>query len=133
MPLIEAAQRLEPNEVDIALAKAYAYALTGQADTALSSAQQVRDIYPTSFDDWGGASYLLAAIETLAIAGQNDVALEWLDEYLLGAGALLTLGAIRENRIYAALIEEPGFAALVEKHGLIPEDQSPKATTSGRF
>ena len=55
MPIIEAAQRLEPNEADIEKAKAMAMALMGQKDEALVSSTRVRELYPRSLDDWGGS------------------------------------------------------------------------------
>lgn len=127
LPAIESARRFEPNEPDIEKAKAYALALMGRADEAVASARRVRQIYPRSRDDWGGADYLISVIEALAIAGQNDLALRWLDEYLSGGAAPVTLLVIKSNRSYKALAGEPGFKALVEKYGLVPEDRSPKS------
>ena len=126
MPIIESAQRLEPNEADIEMAKAFAMAIMGRADEVLVSAQRVRELFPRSLDDWGGSNYLLGVTEALAIAGQDEQALQWLDDYLSGSGAELTLIQIREVTAFKKLADTPGFAALVEKYGLVPEDKSPK-------
>ena len=126
IPVIEAAQRFEPNEPDIEKAKAFAMALMGRAKEALAAAKRVREIYPRSHDDWGGSDYLLEVTAVLAIAGHNALALEWLDDYLSGDGAMLTLIEIRKMPAFAPLTKEPGFAGLIEKHGLVPEDKSPR-------
>ncbi len=124
LPLIDAAQRLEPNEADIERARAYALAIMGRKDEALAAALRVRELYPRSLDDWGGGDYLFAAAETLAIAGQDELALTWLDEYASGHGADFSLASTRQYPAYARLADSPGFAALVEKHGLVPTDKS---------
>jgi tetratricopeptide (TPR) repeat protein len=126
MPVIESAQRLEPNEADIEMAKAFAMAIMGRADEALVSAQRVRELYPRSLDDWGGSTYLLGVTEALAIAGQDEQALQGLDDYLSSSGAELTLIQIREVPAFKKLADTPAFAALVEKYGLVPADKSPK-------
>ncbi|MEE8371738.1 MAG: tetratricopeptide repeat protein, partial [Sphingomonadales bacterium] len=126
LPAIEAARRFEPNEPDIEKARAYALALMGRADGAEAAARRVRQIYPRSRDDWGSADYLISVIEALAIAGRNDLALRWLDEYLSGGAAPETLIQIRKLPTFSALAGEPGFEALVKKHGLVPKDRSPK-------
>ena len=126
MPVIESAQRLEPNEADIESAKALAMAILGRADEALVAAKRVRELYPRSLDDWGGSNYLFAATETLAIAGHDDLALTWLDEYMSGNGADLTLIHVRQLPAFKKLADTPGFAALVQKYGLVPADKSPK-------
>jgi hypothetical protein len=126
MPIIEAAQRLEPNEADIEKAKAMAMALMGQKDEALVSSIRVRELYPRSLDDWGGSEYLLGVTEALAIAGQDELALEWLDDYLGGTSADLSLIQARQIPAFKKLADTPAFAALVEKYGLVPADKSPK-------
>ena len=126
MPIIEAAQRLEPNEADIETARGLALALMGRNDEALVSAQRVRELYPRSLDDWGGSNYLFFATQVLAVAGHDDLAIEWLDDYLSGTGAELTLMQIREVPAFKKLADTPAFAALVEKYGLVPADKSPK-------
>ncbi|MGB5336582.1 MAG: tetratricopeptide repeat protein [Woeseiaceae bacterium] len=124
LPIIDAAKRLEPNEADIERARAYALAIIGRKDEALAAAQRVRELYPRSLDDWGGGDYLFAAAETLAIAGQDELALTWLDEYASGDGADFSLAATRQYPAYVRLADSAGFAALVEKHGLVPADKS---------
>lgn len=124
LPIIDAAQRIEPNEADIERARAYALAIMGRKDEALAAAQRVRELYPRSLDDWGGGDYLFAAAETLAIAGQDELALKWLDEYESGNGADFSLASTRQYPAYARLADSPGFLALVEKHGLVPTDKS---------
>ena len=126
MPVIEAAQRLEPNEADIEMAKALAMAFMGRKDEALVSAQRVRELYPRSLDDWGGSNYLFAATEALAIAGQDELALQWLDDYMSGNGADLTLIQVRQLPAFRKLADTPAFAALVQKYGLVPADKSPQ-------
>ena len=126
MPIIEAAQRLEPNEADIEKAKAMAMALMGQKDEALVSSIRVRELYPRSLDDWGGSEYLLGVTEALAIAGQDELALEWLDDYLGGTSADLSLIQARQIPAFKKLADTPAFAALVEKYGLVPADKSPE-------
>ncbi|MEE8371315.1 MAG: tetratricopeptide repeat protein [Sphingomonadales bacterium] len=126
LPAIEAARRFEPNEPDIEKAMAYALALMGRADGAEAAARRVRQIYPRSRDDWGGADYLISVTEALAIAGRHDLAIGWLDEYLSGGAASITLLALKSNHFFKELAGEPGFAALVKKYGLVPEDRSPK-------
>ena len=120
---IESAQTFEPNAPEIKKAEAFAMALLGRADEAETAAKRVREIYPSTRDDWGAADYLLNVIEVLAIAGRYELALEWLDDYLSGGGAQATLVAIREFPGFSALVQEPGFTALVEKHGLVPEEE----------
>ena len=124
LPVIENAQRFEPNAPEIEKAKAYAMALMGRGDEAEAAARRVRELYPRSRDDYGAATYLLDVTEALAIAGRNALALEWLDDYLSGGGAQATLIELREWPSFAALAEAPGFAALIEKHGLVPADKS---------
>ena len=125
LPLIEAAQRFEPNEPDIEKAKGYALALMGRKDEAEAAARRIRQIYPRSHDSWGGADFLFGATEILAIANHNALALEWLDDYLTGGGAIMTLMAIGKHPGFATLVKGPGFTTLIEEHGLVPEDQSP--------
>jgi tetratricopeptide (TPR) repeat protein len=124
LAIIESAQRLEPNEADIERAKAFALAMMGRKDAALASALRVRELYPRSLDDWGGGDYLYAAAEVLAIAGHDELALKWLDEYMSGTGADYSLAATSRYPAFARLADTPGFRALVEKHGLVPADQS---------
>lgn len=124
IPVIDAAQRLEPNEADIEAARALALALMGRKEEALVSAMRVRELYPRSLDDWGGSAYLLGVTGALAIAGQNDRALEWLDDYLSGTGADVSLMQARQIPAFKKLADTPGFAALVEKYGLVPADKS---------
>ena len=124
LPAIQAAQRLEPNEADIERAKALALAIMGRKDEALASALRVRDLYPRSLDDWGGGDYLYAAAEALAIAGHDKLALQWLDEYMSGNGADYSLVLTSRFPAFARMVDTPGFSALVEKHGLVPEDKS---------
>jgi len=128
LPVIVAAQQLEPDEADIERARAFALAMIGDADGALASAMRVREIYPRSLDDWGGGDFLLAAAEALAIAGQDELALVWLDEYMSGNGADFSLAAIGRFPAFARLTNTPAYAALVEKHGLVPVDKSPPRT-----
>jgi TolB-like protein/Flp pilus assembly protein TadD len=125
MPVIEAAQRLEPNEADIESAKALALAIMGRPDEALVAAKRVRELYPRSLDDWGGGNYLMAATEVLAIAGHDELALAWLDDYMSGNGADMTLIHVRQLPAFKKLADTPAFAALVEKYGLVPADKSP--------
>ena len=124
LPVIEAAQRLEPNETDIEMAKALAMAIMGRKDEALVSAMRVRKLYPRSLDDWGGGAYLFSATEALAIAGQDELALQWLDDYMSGNGADWTLIQVRQVPAFRKLADTPAFAALVEKYGLVPADKS---------
>jgi TolB-like protein/Flp pilus assembly protein TadD len=124
LTVIETAQRLEPNEADIERAKAFALAIMGQSDAALASALRVRELYPRSLDDWGGSDYLYAAAEALAIAGQDKLALQWLDEYLSGIGADYSLAAISRYPAFSRLADTPEYAALIEKHGQVPVDKS---------
>ena len=124
MPVIEAAQRLEPNEADIEMARAFAMALMGRKDEALVSAMRVRELYPRSLDDWGGGNHLFAATGALAIAGQDELALKWLDDYMSGNSADFTLIQVRQLPAFRKLAATPAFAALVEKYGLVPADKS---------
>lgn len=124
LPVIDAAQRLEPSEPDIERAKAYALAIMGRRDDALVSARRVRELYPRSRDDWGGGDYLYAAAEALAIAGQDELALEWLDDYMSGNGADYSLALTRRYPAFARISDTPGFASLIQKHGLVPRDKS---------
>jgi tetratricopeptide (TPR) repeat protein len=124
LAIVDAAQRLEPNEADIERAKAFALAIMGRKDAALASALRVRELYPRSLDDWGGGDYLYATAEAIAIAGHDELALKWLDEYMSGTGADYSLAATSRFPAFARLADTPGFAALVEKHGLVPADQS---------
>ncbi len=50
--------------------------------------------------------------------------LDWLDDYLSGSGAFSTLIVIRDLPAFSNLVGEPGFSALIEKYGLVPEDKS---------
>jgi TolB-like protein/Flp pilus assembly protein TadD len=125
LAVIKASMRFEPNQPDITKARALALALLGQGDSAEKVARRVREIYPRSLDDWGGADYLLEATGILAIAGRDELVFEWLDDYLSGGGALFTLIAIRELPVFSRLVDEPEFSALIKKHGLVPEDKSP--------
>ena len=124
LPMIEAAQRVEPNQPEIEKARAFTMALMGRADEAEAAARRVRALYPVSLDAFGSANYLIAITEVLAIAGRNALALEWLDDYLSSGGALQTLIEIRQWPAFAALAQTPGFAALIEKHGMVPVDES---------
>ena len=126
MPVIEAAQRFEPNEADIEAAKGLALALMGRKDEALVSAQRVRELYPRSLDDWGGSNYLFHATRVLAVARHDDLAIEWLDDYLSGTGADWTLIGLQQVPAIKKFADTPAFAALVEKYGLVPADKSPK-------
>ena len=125
LAVIKASMRFEPNQPDITKARALALALLGQGDSAEKVARRVREIYPRSLDDWGGADYLLEATGILAIAGRDELVFEWLDDYLSGGGALFTLIAIRELPVFSRLVDEPEFSALIKQHGLVPEDKSP--------
>lgn len=125
LPVIDAAQRLEPKEADIEVARAMALAIMGRKDEARVSAERVRDLYPRSLDDWGGSNFLMSATKALAIAGEDALALQGLDVYLSGNGAELTLIEIRKKSMFRKLADTPGFAALVKKHGLVPVDKSP--------
>jgi TolB-like protein/Flp pilus assembly protein TadD len=124
LAVIDAAQRLEPNEADIEKARAFALAIMDRKDAALASVLRVRELYPRSLDDWGGGDFLIAATEVLAIAGQEELALKWLDEYLSGAGADYSLAAISRFPAFSRLADAPEFGALVEKHGMVPVDES---------
>ncbi|MDH4020424.1 MAG: tetratricopeptide repeat protein [Xanthomonadales bacterium] len=124
LPVIEAAMRFEPNQPDIKKAQALALALLGQGEAAEKAVRRVRELYPRSLDDWGGADYLFEATRILAIAGRDQLAFEWLDDYLSGNGAVFTLIAIRELPAFSRLAGEPEFSALIEKYGLVPEDKS---------
>lgn len=124
LPIIDAAQRLEPSEPDIERAKAYALAIMGRKQEGLASARRVRELYPRKLDDWGGGDYLFAAAEALAIAGQDELALQWLDEYMSGNGSDFSLASTRRYPAFARLADTPGFAALVKKYGLVPPDKS---------
>ena len=125
LPVIKAAMRFEPNQPDIKKAEALALALLGQGEAAEKAVRHVREIYPRSLDDWGGADYLFEATRILVIAGRDQLAFEWLDDYLSSNGALFTLIAIRELPAFSRLAGEPEFSALVKKYGLVPEDKSP--------
>jgi TolB-like protein/Flp pilus assembly protein TadD len=124
LAVIDAAQRLEPNEADIERAKAFALAIMGRMNEALASALRVLELYPRSLDDWGGSDFLFAAAEVLAIAGQDELALKWLDEYLSGTAADYSLAAISRYPAFSRLADTPDFGALVEKHGMVPVDES---------
>lgn len=125
LDVIDVAQRLEPNEADIERARAIALAIMNRKDAALASALRVRELYPRSLDDWGGGDYLYAAAEALAIAGNDNLALEWLDEYMSGNGADYTLLSTSRYPAFSRLTNTPGFARLVDKHGMVPADKTP--------
>jgi hypothetical protein len=78
----------------------------GQTDKA---AKRVREIYPRSHDDWGGADYLLEVTQALAIAGRNTLALDWLDDYLSGSGVYSTLIVIKELPAFSRLVGGTGI------------------------
>ena len=120
--VIEAALEAEPGSEAIEKAHGFALAMLGRSEEATASARRIRQLYPLSRDALGGSEYYAHAISILAMAGNVDLALEWLAAYLK-TDAPRTLVDISADPAFAAIIDDPRFAALVDQYGLVPPDR----------
>jgi len=76
-----------------------------------------------TLDAFGGLEYLEDAIRIAAMAGDTNLALEWLDEYQ-GGGVGQTLMAFSTDKTLTDIVNTEGFAELVDRYGLVPEDRN---------
>ena len=104
--------------VGSALYIALAEAQAGSGDSARASAsvRRARDLMPKSVDALSGSATQLAAmLRVLIPAGEHDIALSELDDYLSGPGQWSIEGLAADPRL-DPIRTEPAFAALREKY-----------------
>jgi TolB-like protein len=120
---IERELAAEPDNAELEKARGLALALLGRRDAAVASARRTRELYPLTLDAFGGLEYLEDAIRIAAMAGDTNLALEWLDEYQ-GGGVGQTLMAFSTDKTLTDIVNTEGFAELVDRYGLVPEDRN---------
>ena len=88
----------------------------GEKDAALAEAQRAIELLPESKDAFGGPEITAGAAEVYSILGENDRAIESLDE-LLSRPSAVTVEGLKVNPIWDPLRSDPRFQTLLQKYG----------------
>src|SRR6266513_165597 len=88
----------------------------GEKDAELAEAQRAIELLPESKDAFGGPEITAGAAEVYSILGENDRAIESLDE-LLSRPSAVTVEGLKVNPIWDPLRSDPRFQTLLQKYG----------------
>jgi tetratricopeptide (TPR) repeat protein len=88
----------------------------GEKDAALAEAQRATELLPESKDAFGGPEITAGVAEVYSTLGENDRAIEILDE-LLSRPSAITVQGLKVNPIWDPLRSDPRFQALLQKYG----------------
>ncbi len=113
--ILESKSKDSPDDPRIYTALGFAYAGLGRRDEAIAAAQQATDLLPVSKDAMNGPEYVVDFAHTYVMLGDNDAAIDKLDEFLSKPNAWST-NLILRDPAFDKLHDEPGFKALVEKY-----------------
>jgi TolB-like protein/Tfp pilus assembly protein PilF len=103
----------DSEDAHIHLAKVLAY--LGEKDAALAEAQRATELLPVSKDAFGGPEITVGVAEVYTVLGENDRAIQILDE-LLSRPTAVTVESLKINPIWDALRSDPRFQALLQKN-----------------
>ncbi len=112
--ILKSKSKDSPDDPRIFTALGFAYAGLGRRDEAIAAAQQATDLLPVSKDAMNGPEYVVDFAHTYAMLGDNDAAIEKLDEFLSKPNAWST-NLILRDPAFDKLHDEPAFKALVDK------------------
>jgi TolB-like protein/Tfp pilus assembly protein PilF len=104
----------DAEDAHIQLAKVLAY--LGDRDGALAEAQRATELLPETKDAFGGPEITEGVAQVHAILGDNDRAIEILEE-LLGRPSAVTVQSVKVNPVWDPLRNDPRFQALMQKYG----------------
>ena len=90
--------------------------LLGENEAALLEAQRARELLPESKDAFGGQEITAAAAEVYAIVGNNNQAIEILEE-LLHRPSWIAVEGLKVDPVWDPLRSDPHFQALLNKYG----------------
>ena len=110
---LETARDGSPRNIRYRLALGTAYALAGRHEEAIAEGQLSVDIMPRSRDYLRGSDALLAFAEILAFCGEQERALDVLEEYVGGYAPEVIFAGLRYYAAFQPLLGNPRFEALV--------------------
>ena len=106
-----------PEDPRILSAIGFAYAGLGDSDAAILAANQAYDLHSRSVDAVDGPMYVLNFAITYALLGENQLAVEMLDELLsLPSPWYATLSVVERLPHFDALRTSSEYAALISKY-----------------
>ena len=106
----------DPHDPNVASALGRALALDGEKQAAIREGQRAVELMPISKDAMDGTTHVKHLAEIFAIVGENDAALD-LIEQALSRPSLLSVGLLRLDPVWDPLRDHPRFRALLEKYG----------------
>ncbi len=96
----------------------FAFAGLGEKDKAVEAANTAYELHPVSKDAVDGPLYVLNYAMTYAMIGEDDAAIDKLDELLSRpSNWYATLNVILRDPAFENLHDVPSFNSLVEEHG----------------
>jgi TolB-like protein/Tfp pilus assembly protein PilF len=108
--------RRSPDAEDAHIQSAKVLAYLGDRDGALAEAQRATELLPETKDAFGGPEITEGVAQVHAILGDNDRAIEILEE-LLGRPSAVTVQSVKVNPVWDPLRNDPRFQALMQKYG----------------
>ncbi len=107
--------RRSPDAEDAHIQLAKVLACLGDKDGALAEAQRATELRPESKDAFGGPEITEGVAQVHAILGDNDRAIEILEE-LLGRPSAVTAQSLKVNPVWDPLRNDARFQALMQKY-----------------
>jgi TolB-like protein/Flp pilus assembly protein TadD len=113
--VLQSKSKDSPDDPRIFTALGFAYAGLGRRDEAIAAAQRATDLLPVSKDAMNGPEYVVDFAHTYMMLGDNDAAIDKLDE-LFSKPNNWNTNLILRDPAFDNLHNEPAFKALVEKY-----------------
>ncbi len=114
--LAQATVNTVPDDAGQRARLALAFAFLGEKDSALAEAKRAMDLLPESKDAFDGPKITEAAAQVSCIVGDHARSLELIDG-LLTRPAQFTVESLKFDPIWDPMRNDPGFQALLGKHG----------------
>jgi TolB-like protein/Tfp pilus assembly protein PilF len=113
---VEEQLKRSPDDADSHIQLAKVLAQLKEKDSALAEARRATELQPESKDAFGGPEIMEGVAQVHAILGENGRAIEILDG-LLSRPSAVTVQSLKVNPIWDPLRNDPGFQALLNRHG----------------
>ena len=104
--VLEEMARDRPDDARVLAALGTAYALLGRRDDAVGAGREAVRLIPTERDAMDGPEYLLQLARIHVLTGDEEAAMDVIDE-LLGAPTRHTLRSVLREPAFAALRDHP--------------------------